>query len=250
MRFWRLFLPVLQLFFVTSCQSLEIPAPKGKMSDSEWTKLRKEMVLQQIKERNVTDPRVIETMEKVARHLFIPEANRSAAYEDKPISIGFGQTISQPYIVALMTEVLHLKKGEKVLEVGTGSGYQAAVLAEMGAETYTIEIIPELAALGQKNLEQTGYKNVKVKVGDAYLGWKEHAPFDAILVTCAPEDVPSPLAEQLKEGGRMIIPIGPEGQIQDLVFLKKVQGKLEKKSVAPVRFVPMMRESQNINVPK
>ncbi len=220
------------------------------MIDSDSIKLRKEMVLQQIKARNITDLRVMETMEKIPRHLFIPEANRVDAYEDKPVSIGFGQTISQPYIVALMTEVLQLKKGEKVLEVGTGSGYQAAILAELGAETFTIEIVPELAELGRKNLEQTRYENVNVKVGDGYLGWNEHAPFDAILVTCAPENVPSPLVEQLKDRGRMIIPIGPEVQVQDLVLLKKVQGKLEKKSVAPVRFVPMVGEAQKLNVQK
>ena len=220
------------------------------MIDSDSIKLRKEMVLQQIKARNITDLRVMETMEKIPRHLFIPEANRVDAYEDKPVSIGFGQTISQPYIVALMTEVLQLKKGEKVLEVGTGSGYHAAILAELGAETFTIEIVPELAELGRKNLEQTRYENVNVKVGDGYLGWNEHAPFDAILVTCAPENVPSPLVEQLKDRGRMIIPIGPEVQVQDLVLLKKVQGKLEKKSVAPVRFVPMVGEAQKLNVQK
>ena len=218
------------------------------MSDSDWIKLRKEMVDNQIKERKISDTRVIQAMERVPRHLFILEQNKMDAYQDRPVPIGFGQTISQPYIVALMTEVLQLKKGEKVLEVGSGSGYQAAILAEIVAEIYTIEIIPDLANFAQKNLNRSGYSKVTVKTGDGYLGWKEFGPFDAISVTCAPENVPPPLMEQLKENGRMVIPVGREGEIQDLILLKKIAGKLQKQTILPVRFVPMQGESQRKGV--
>jgi protein-L-isoaspartate(D-aspartate) O-methyltransferase len=203
---------------------------------------RRRMVQEQIIARGVRDSRVIAAMEKVPRHLFIPEENRRVSYEDGPVPIGHGQTISQPYIVALMTESLELKPGDKVFEVGTGSGYQAAVLEELGCETFTIEIIPELAQFAAENLRRAGYDAVKVKTGDGYRGWGEFAPFDAIIVTCAPEDIPGALTEQLKEGGRIVVPVGPENRIQELILVRKVKGELVRRSLAPVRFVPMVRE--------
>lgn len=227
-----------------SCQQPTKTAQKVVPGEDFFSSSRKEMIEDQIVKRNVRDPEVIRAMRKIPRHLFIPEAQRNEAYEDKPVPIGYGQTISQPYIVALMTESLRLKKGEKVLEIGTGSGYQAAVLQEIGAKTFSIEIIPELAKFAQANLQQTGYASVQVKNGDGYQGWKEFAPFDAMLVTCAPEDVPQPLIEQLKEGGRMVIPVGAENQVQDLYLMKKIEGKLMRQSLAPVRFVPMTGEAQ------
>ncbi len=201
---------------------------------------KKIMIEKQLIQRNIQDPRVIKAMEKVPRESFIPEKNRLDAYEDRPVSIGYGQTISQPYIVALMTETLQLKKGEKVLEIGTGSGYQAAILAELGAETYSIEMIPELAEFAKNNLNSAGYRNVTVKSGDGYEGWESAAPFDAIIVTCAPEKVPEPLMNQLKDGGRMVIPVGPENHVQELVLMRKENGKMSRQLIAPVRFVPMM----------
>jgi len=202
--------------------------------------LRRRMVVEQLKApgRDIRNPRVLRAMEKVPRHEFVPESVRAHAYEDRPLPIGFGQTISQPFIVAFMTEQVDPQPGEKVLEVGTGSGYQAAVLAEMGAEVYTIEIIDPLAERARATLERLGYTNVHVRAGDGYLGWPEAGPFDAILVTCAPDHVPEPLIEQLKDGGRMIIPVGPPG-MQELVVLRKREGKLERRAVLPVLFVPM-----------
>lgn len=232
------------LLFFVSCQEKKFSSSQSPVNQSDFSLQRKKMVIEQIIQRKIKDPKVIQALEKIPRHLFIPKEYWSQAYEDKPVSIGFQQTISQPYIVALMTEVLNLKPGEKVLEIGTGSGYQAALLAELGAETYSIEIIPELAKFALENLKQTGYEKVQVKTGDGYLGWKEFAPFDAIIVTCAPEDVPPPLLEQLKEEGRMIIPMGVSGEVQELMLLKKSNGKLHKQSLAPVRFVPMVGESR------
>ncbi|OGR53609.1 MAG: protein-L-isoaspartate O-methyltransferase [Elusimicrobia bacterium RIFCSPLOWO2_02_FULL_39_32] len=231
------------LLFFVSCQDKKISSSESLVNQPDFSQQRKKMVLEQVIQRKIKDPKVIKALEKVPRHLFIPKESWSQAYEDKPVSIGFQQTISQPYIVALMTEVLSLKPGEKVLEIGTGSGYQAALLAELGAETYSIEIIPELAKFAKKNLKQTGYEKIQVKTGDGYLGWKEFAPFDAIIVTCAPEDVPPSLLEQLKEEGRMVIPIGLSGEVQELLLLKKSYGRLHKESLAPVRFVPMVGEN-------
>jgi protein-L-isoaspartate(D-aspartate) O-methyltransferase len=177
-------------------------------------------------------------MRKVPRHLFVPEAVRSHAYENRPLPLFEGQTISQPLIVAMMTELLEIGPESKVLEVGTGSGYQAAVLAELAGEVYSIEILPDLAAFGAANLEATGYDRVHLRVGDGYLGWPEAAPFDGILVTCAPTSVPQPLQDQLAEGGRLVIPVGDRGD-QELVVQEKIGGKLVGRSVIPVRFVPM-----------
>ena len=206
---------------------------------------RKGMVRDQLSGpgRTITNARVLAVMGKVPRHEFVPVQYRSQAYEDGPLPIGYGQTISQPYVVGFMTEQLGPKPTDRVLEIGTGSGYQAAVLAELVAEVYTIEIIEPLAQRAETDLKRLGYKNVTVRAGDGYKGWPEAAPFDAIIVTCAPENVPKPLVEQLKDGGRMIIPVGPAGK-QELVVLRKQGNRLEKRATLPVRFVPMTGEAQ------
>jgi protein-L-isoaspartate(D-aspartate) O-methyltransferase len=193
--------------------------------------------------RGITNSRVIAALSEVPRHLLVPEAVRSQAYEDRPLPIGFGQTISQPYIVAFMTERLDVRPTDRVLEIGTGSGYQAAVLAELAAEVYTVEIVQPLAERAAADLKGLGYTNVFVRAGDGYKGWPEAAPFDAIIVTCAPEKVPQPLTEQLREGGRMIIPIGPSLD-QQLVLLEKTSGRLVQRRTLPVRFVPMTGAAQ------
>ncbi|MCK4995129.1 MAG: protein-L-isoaspartate(D-aspartate) O-methyltransferase [Candidatus Omnitrophica bacterium] len=201
---------------------------------------RRDMVETQIKARGIKDERLLEAMFKVKRHLFVPAHLQNLAYSDGPLPIGKGQTISQPYIVAIMTELLNLNGDEKILEIGTGSGYQAAILAELAKEVYTIEILEPLAIQAEKTLEDLGYGNITVKCGDGYLGWLEHAPFDAIIVTCAPANIPQPLIEQLAEGGRMIIPVGVHWQ--ELKLLEKVNGKIKTSSIIPVRFVPMTGE--------
>jgi protein-L-isoaspartate(D-aspartate) O-methyltransferase len=190
--------------------------------------------------QGVKEARVLQALASVPREEFVPADQRPYAYEDRPLPIGHDQTISQPSLVALMTELLKLKPGDKVLEIGTGSGYQAAILAKLTDQVYTIEIIPELAKTAQATLTRLGCKSVKVKTGDGYLGWKEYAPFDAIIVTCAPDHVPKPLADQLKEGGRMVIPVGPDAGVQTLYLLEKQKGKLTSTAVVPVRFVPLV----------
>ena len=202
---------------------------------------REAMVKSQILARGVKDIRVLKAMEKVPRHLFVPKKYRAAAYGDYPLPIGEGQTISQPYIVAYMTEALDLDPEEKVLEIGTGSGYQAAVLAELVKEVYTIEIIEALGKRARETLDKLGYGNIHVMIGDGYKGWPAASPFDAVIVTCAPEEVPSALVQQLKEGGRMILPIGKAGAIQQLVRAVKKDGRLVRQKVMDVRFVPMVR---------
>lgn len=201
------------------------------------------MVEEQIIARGIRDERVIQAMLKVERDQFVPENLRQFAYEDRPLPIGYGQTISQPYIVALMTSLLGLKGDEKVLEIGTGSGYQAAILAELTKEVYTIEIIPQLAKQAESRLKKLGYKNVKVKCGDGFEGWPEYAPFDCIIVTCAPEEIPPLLIQQLKEGGRMVIPVGKFWQ--ELKLVVKENGKIKVKDIIPVRFVPMIRREND-----
>jgi protein-L-isoaspartate(D-aspartate) O-methyltransferase len=193
--------------------------------------------------RNITNARVLAVMEKVPRHEFVPEEYRDRAYEDRALPIGYDQTISQPYIVAFMTEQLDPQPTDRVLEIGTGSGYQAAVLAQLVAEVYTIEIIAPLAQRAEADLKRLGYTNIHVRAGDGSQGWPEAAPFDAVIVTCAPEKVPQPLIDQLRDGGRMIIPIGPMGD-QELVLLRKQGEQLEKHAVLPVRFVPMTGGAQ------
>lgn len=206
---------------------------------------RERMVKEQLEARGITDPEVLRAMRKVERHRFVPEAYRHAAYADRPLPIGEGQTISQPYIVAFMTEALNLDRSKKVLEIGTGSGYQAAVLAEICHCVYTIEIIEILGKKSMELLSRLGYKNIHVKIGDGYKGWKAFSPFDAIIVTCAPSHIPEPLKEQLAEGGKMVIPVGGR-QVQELVVLAKEKGRMERHSVLPVRFVPMLRDRGGI----
>jgi len=211
---------------------------KNTKKETPWHEIaRKEMVEEQIISRGITDRQVITAMRKVERHKFVPKDYERHAYIDGPLPIGEGQTISQPFIVALMTEKLGLKGDEKVLEIGTGSGYQAAVLSLIVKEVYTIEIVPELAKSAAGRLESLGFKNVHVKCGDGFLGWTEVAPFDGIIITCAAPKVPEPLTEQLAEGGRIVMPLGEEYQM--LVLIKKVKGKLEKVEIIPVMFVPM-----------
>ena len=199
------------------------------------------MVKRQIIARGVKDPRVIKAMERVKRHLFVPERYRAYSYNDHPLPIGEGQTISQPYIVAFMTEALDLKPDDKVLEIGTGSGYQAAILAELVKEVYTIEIIGRLGKRARQTLERLSYNNIHVKIGDGYKGWPDKAPFDAVIVTCAPERIPEALVRQLKEGGHMVIPVGGVGSIQRLLKLTKKGGKIEEHEEMLVRFVPMVK---------
>ena len=202
---------------------------------------RRNMVNQQILNRGIRNPRVLEAMRSVKRHRFVPEQYQHMAYSDRPLPIGHKQTISQPYIVALMTDYLNLKAGEKVLEIGTGSGYQAAVLAEMSDEVYSVEIVEALAHRARNTLNELGYDNVHIHIGDGYKGWQEHAPYDAIIVTASPTDIPPPLKAQLAEGGRMVIPVG--GPVfQKLVLLRKKDGKLKQTDVTSVRFVPMINE--------
>ena len=207
---------------------------------------RHRMVRHHIEARGVRDPTVLEAIRNVPRHWFVPPKYQSAAYVDRPLPIGHDQTISQPYIVALMTELLGLKPGEKVLEIGTGSGYQAAVLSELTDEVYTIEIVEPLAERTMKLFNEKGYHAVRARIGDGYRGWPAAAPFDAIIVTCAPDDVPKPLVEQLAIGGRMCIPVGSSGWAgQELVLLtKEKDGTLKRKSIIPVRFVPMTGEAE------
>jgi protein-L-isoaspartate(D-aspartate) O-methyltransferase len=209
----------------------------GAVPEGSFKAMRDAMVETQIKARGVKDPRVLSAMRKVERHRFVPKEFEAAAYEDRPLPIGEGQTISQPYVVALMTEVLELKGEERVLEVGTGSGYQAAVLAEVAQEVYSIEIVEPLASSAKTLLFDLGYRNITVKAGDGYLGWPEKAPFDAIIITCAVDHIPQPLIDQLKEGGRMVVPVG--SHTQDLKKITKRNGKIESVDLVPVLFVPM-----------
>ena len=204
---------------------------------------RQRMVTQQLiaPGRDITNARVLAVMESVPRHEFVPADLRAHAYEDLALPIGFDQTISQPFIVAFMTEKLEPGPTDKVLEIGTGSGYQAAILAGLVREVYSMEIIEPLAHRAEADLKRLGYTNVLVRAADGYQGWPEAAPFDAVIVTCAPEHVPQPLVDQLKEGGRMIIPVGPIGD-QDLYILRKQGNKVEQRAVLPVRFVPMTGE--------
>ncbi len=216
-------------------------APEAGAAEPDFAAERQRMVAEQLAApgRGIRSSRVLTAMGKVPRHVFVPEPLRGQAYNDYPLPIGYDQTISQPFIVAFMTEQIEPKPEDKVLEIGTGSGYQAAILAELVREVYTIEIVDPLARSAEAVLKGLGYTNVTVKAGDGYQGWPEAAPFDAIIVTCAPDHVPQPLVDQLKEGGRMIIPVGGAGRDQKLYILRKSAGKLETRAVLPVRFVPM-----------
>ncbi len=198
---------------------------------------RQAMVREQIAARGIRDARVLDAMTKVERHRFVRPSDRPYAYGDFPLHLEAGQTISQPYIVALMTELLGLKGKEKVLEIGTGSGYQAAILAELADSVFTIEIVESLAQSAQRLLGELGYANVIVRCGDGFQGWAEHAPFDGIIVTCAPPEIPPPLLEQLAEGGRLVLPVGDAWQ--ELIVVERQQGRFDQRNVLPVRFVPM-----------
>lgn len=202
---------------------------------------RDRMVREQIEARGINDQGVLKAMRQVLRHRLVPDEQKENAYIDSPLPIGEGQTISQPYIVAYMTEMIRPKEGLKILEIGTGSGYQAAVLAEIVDEVYTLEIVPELGQKAEKALHDLDYENVHVRIADGYNGWEEHAPFDAIVVTAAADHIPPSLTQQLKDGGRMIIPIDSGGPAQQLVLVEKKRGKVITRNVLPVRFVPFTR---------
>jgi protein-L-isoaspartate(D-aspartate) O-methyltransferase len=221
---------------------LLLPLLLPAKSEAEFTAAREKMIKEQILERGITDQRLLDALLKVKRHLFVGPAFQADAYGDFPLPIEEGQTISQPYIVAIMTTVIAPDYKKKVLEIGTGSGYQAAVLAELVREVYTIEIIPQLARKSKKLLEDLGYKNIHCRTGNGYLGWPEAAPFDGIIVTCSPDHIPAPLIEQLAVGGRMVIPISYSTTVQDLLLVEKLaNGKLKKTNLIPVLFVPMIR---------
>jgi protein-L-isoaspartate(D-aspartate) O-methyltransferase len=203
--------------------------------------LREQMVNLQVISRGITDSKIIGAMKKVPRHLFVPFNMINSAYEDSPLPIGYGQTISQPYIVALMTEVAEPSSEKKVLEIGTGSGYQAAIFAEIVDSVFTIEIVPELAGESSERFKKLGYNNIFPKYGDGYKGWSEHAPYDIIVVTAAPEKIPEPLLKQLAENGRMIIPVGDAWSLQKLILVTKTNGKVTEQYITSVRFVPFKR---------
>lgn len=209
----------------------------GQHGARDWDALRGRMVAEQLRARDIRNALVLDAMLKVPRHLFVPEPQRAGAYEDSPLPIGLGQTISQPYIVAFMTQALELEPGHRVLEIGTGSGYQAAVLSLLAKDVYTIEIVPPLAEQSRRLLADLGYRNVHVRTGNGYLGWPEHAPYDRIMVTAAPDEVPPALVKQLKVGGLMAIPVGTANQ--ELRILRRTETGTELLRTLPVRFVPM-----------
>ncbi len=228
----------LSLLLSSSCNS----SPRPPIQDADRAVLRNAMVQSQLAARGIADTAVLRAMRSVPRHLFVPPGEREHAYEDRPLPIGYDQTISQPYIVGLMTQLIGPRRAHRVLEIGTGSGYQAAVLAAIVDTVYTIEIVQPLADAAARRLKGLGYPNIVVRWGDGYNGWKEKAPFDAIVVTAAPDHVPQPLIDQLAEGGRMVIPMGDVYGIQDLLLIRKVDGKITRENIAPVRFVPLIRE--------
>ena len=208
-----------------------------------WDSERSRMVSDQLRARDITDTRVLDAMLKVPRHLFVPEPRRALAYADAPLPIGYEQTISQPYIVAFMTQALEIAPVHRVLEIGTGSGYQAAVLGALAKEVYTIEIVPQLADRARRTLSALGYRNIQVRTGNGYLGWPEHAPYDRIMVTAAPDDVPPALLQQVKIGGLLAIPVGTVSQ--ELRILRRTVAGTETLSTLPVRFVPMTNKPKN-----
>lgn len=235
----QIVLPLLLLW-----TSLLLPSPALSSEDVSFTEARRRMVERDLKGRDIRDPKVLEIMGRVPRQLFVEPSLRNKAYADYPLPIGEGQTISQPYIVAMMTQILKIHPGERVLEIGTGSGYQAAVLAELTDQVYTVEIRESLAQQAAGRLKELGYGKVQVKYGDGYLGWEEEAPFDAIIVTCAANHIPPPLIKQLKEGGRLVIPLGSTTYFQTLTLLTKEKGKTEIQHLMGVSFVPMTGEAQ------
>jgi protein-L-isoaspartate(D-aspartate) O-methyltransferase len=244
--------PHLNFFFVGiiafACVCRELPKKAEDMAhqsaEDRYTELRHQMVDWQIVKRGVKNKQVLDAMRRVERHKFVPKQTQRYAYHDEPLPIGHGQTISQPYIVAYMTEALDLKQNDKVLEIGTGSGYQAAILAEIVRDVFTIEIVQPLAVTAREILSDQKYSNIHCRTGDGYMGWPEEAPFDGIMITAAPPEIPEPLMNQLKEGGRMIVPVGTS--FQQLILITNKNGKLVRQSLLPVRFVPMTGEIQKI----
>jgi protein-L-isoaspartate(D-aspartate) O-methyltransferase len=238
----------LPLLFNGGCSTDRFPPTQkeqriNSVADAdEFAQMRRRMVKGQLQGRDIRDVRVLAAMGKVPRHEFVPSNLTLSAYSDGALPLGMGQTISQPYIVAFMTQLLELEGTERVLEIGTGSGYQAAILAEIVPEVYTIEILPELGEQAADVLDRLGYRNIKFRIGDGYAGWLEHAPFDAIIVTAAPEEIPQPLIDQLKEGGRLVCPVGRLDQ--DLIVLEKGKSGIIRRSTIPVRFVPMTGKAQ------
>lgn len=221
------------------------PSEPASEQSTSWAAERQELVHSAVVEQGIEDRETVEAMRNVPRHEFVPKEHRDRAYRNTPLPIGHGQTISQPYVVAYMTAALDLEPSDTVLEVGTGSGYQAAVLAEIVDHVYTIEIIDSLAESARERLRRLGYENVTVRAADGYFGWPEHSPFDAIIVTAAPGHVPTPLVEQLEPGGRMVIPVGPVFSVQTLILLRKEQdGSVRTEQLLPVRFVPMTGRAQ------
>lgn len=219
---------------VAACAQTQLAVPDDAAA------ARQDMVERQLAARGIDDPRVLDAMRAVQRHRLVPAHLAAEAYDDRPLPIGHGQTISQPYIVALMTQLAAVSPTDRVLEVGTGSGYQAAVLAELAAQVYTVEIVAPLAQQAARDLRALGYDNIEVRAGDGYAGWPEHAPFDAIVVTAAPARIPAPLLEQLKPGGRLVIPVGPLHSAQELRLVEKqADGSVRERGVVPVRFVPL-----------
>lgn len=219
-----------------------LSVPTDPAAQDDFRQRRLAMVEQQIRARDVDDARVLEAMRSVPRHRFVPADLASSAYEDRPVGIGYGQTISQPYIVAYMTELLAAAPHHRVLEIGTGSGYQAAVLAKLAKQIYSIEIVPELAREAAQTLEELGYTNVQVREGDGYAGWPEHAPFDRIIVTAAPPKIPQPLIDQLASGGRLVIPVGEQHDMQWITVVEKTASGVVQRKTIPVAFVPFTRK--------
>jgi protein-L-isoaspartate(D-aspartate) O-methyltransferase len=233
---------VILLLLIVFCFSID---PNLSADTNDYASDREKMVLYQIQKRGIKDPDVLQSMASVRRHEFVKPALQKKAYQDRPLPIGFGQTISQPYIVALMTQLLDVDKDSRVLEVGTGSGYQAAILARIVKDVYTIEIVEPLHNQSQKVLNRLGYENIHTMNADGYFGWEAHAPFDAIIVTCASNFIPPPLIKQLKKGGIMCIPVGPPFKIQHLILVKKeITGDITTQIITSVRFVPLIRKGE------
>jgi len=229
-------------FLTVACIAITLQLMSPVYGQDVYAAAREKMVKYQIEGQGIRHKATLDAMRKVPRHLFVPFDLRAYAYDDGPLPIGYDQTISQPYMVAYMTETIRPTKAMKVLEIGTGSGYQAAVLAEIVDSVFTIEIVEPLGKQSSALLKKLGYKNIKVSIGDGFAGWPEHGPYDAIIVTAAAVDIPPPLAAQLKEGGRLVIPIGSPGSVQVLVLATRVNGKLKQQNLMSVRFVPFVRE--------